>query len=105
MAPAGPQGGLTDDARMNRIDFSLAGSSTTVYRQTEVTRDLHAAQASLGAAIRLEVEDVELHDVTTDRPHVTFRHDGHSETARQWLAEEDTGLPLHRDRTGSRRLS
>jgi p-hydroxybenzoate 3-monooxygenase len=67
---------LTDDDRMIHIDFGLAGRSTTVYGQTEVTRDLYDAQDKLGATILHEVRDVRLHDPCSDRPHVTFVHEG-----------------------------
>jgi p-hydroxybenzoate 3-monooxygenase len=47
-----------------------------VYGQTEVTKDLYAAQDALGATILDEAEDVALHDLDTERPRVTFTRDG-----------------------------
>jgi len=60
-----------------RIDLeALTGSHVTVYGQTEVTRDLYAAREAAGGTILHHVEDVALHDVTTDHPFITFRQNG-----------------------------
>lgn len=68
---------LSSDDRMIRVDLAEScGRKVMLYGQTEVTRDLYAAQDALGATILHDVEDVVLHDLTTDAPHVTFRHDG-----------------------------
>lgn len=68
---------LTSDDQMIRIDFvESCGKQVMVYGQTEVTRDLYDAQTALGATILHEVDDVGLHDLTTDAPFVTFTHDG-----------------------------
>lgn len=68
---------LSRDDRMIRVDLAEScGRKVMLYGQTEVTRDLYAAQDALGATILHEVEDVVLHDLTTDAPHVAFRHDG-----------------------------
>jgi p-hydroxybenzoate 3-monooxygenase len=65
------------DGRMFRVDFRESiGRQVMVYGQTEVTRDLYAAQDAIGATILHEVEDVVLHDLTTDAPFVTFVQDG-----------------------------
>ncbi len=62
---------------MFRVDFHAAiGRAVTVYGQTEVTRDLYAAQDAIGATILDEVEDVTLHDVTGTAPFVTFHRHG-----------------------------
>lgn len=47
-----------------------------VYGQTEVTRDLYAARDAAGCRTEFLVEDVELHGLDTDAPHVTYRRDG-----------------------------
>ncbi|MFC3744540.1 4-hydroxybenzoate 3-monooxygenase [Paractinoplanes deccanensis] len=54
----------------HHLDFvDLTGRSVWVYGQTEVQKDLVAA----GTAVAFyEVSEVELHDVTADRPYVTF---------------------------------
>lgn len=68
---------LASQQGMFRVDFqALVGRSVTVYGQTEVTRDLYAAQDALGARVLDRAEDVALHDLDTDRPYVTFTRDG-----------------------------
>ncbi|MQY21804.1 4-hydroxybenzoate 3-monooxygenase [Nocardia macrotermitis] len=55
------------------LDFvDLTGKSVWVYGQTEVTKDLMAARERAGQAAFYEVSDVELHDVESDSPAVTF---------------------------------
>ena len=59
-----------------RMDFKgLTGKGVMVYGQTEVTRDLYAAQDALEAEILHDVEDVEIHD-PLGAPFVTFTHNG-----------------------------
>ncbi|MFI5843039.1 4-hydroxybenzoate 3-monooxygenase [Catenuloplanes sp. NPDC051500] len=54
----------------HHLDFvDLAGRSVWVYGQTEVQKDLVAART---AEVVYEVSDTALHDVTTDRPYVTY---------------------------------
>ncbi|WP_067499484.1 4-hydroxybenzoate 3-monooxygenase [Actinoplanes sp. TFC3] len=54
----------------HHLDFmDLAGRSVWVYGQTEVQKDLVAAGT---AEVIYEVSGTALHDVTTDRPYVTF---------------------------------
>ena len=65
------------DNKTFRIDFAqLTGNSVMVYGQTEVTRDLYAAREAAGGNIEFEVEDVEIHDVKSDAPFVTFQVGG-----------------------------
>jgi p-hydroxybenzoate 3-monooxygenase len=67
---------LASNGRMFRVDFAAAcGRRVMVYGQTEVTRDLYAAQDAIGATIIHDAADVALHDVT-GTPHVTFTVDG-----------------------------
>jgi p-hydroxybenzoate 3-monooxygenase len=57
----------------HHLDFvDLTGRSVWVYGQTEVQKDLIAARRDAGQEIHYEVSDVALHDVASDRPHVTF---------------------------------
>lgn len=71
---------LTDDDLMVRINFhELTGKSVMVYGQTEVTRDLYAAQDALGARILHGVTDVVIHDANSDAPSVTFTHQGQAQ--------------------------
>ncbi len=61
----------------HRIDFKgLTGKTVTVYGQTEVTRDLMDARASIGAPTVYEALDVSLHAIESDKPHVRFRANG-----------------------------
>lgn len=68
---------LAAQGRTIRIDFKrLTGKSVMVYGQTEVTRDLYGARDAAGGAVIHGAEDVALHGLDGDRPHVTFRLDG-----------------------------
>lgn len=65
---------LAFDGITLRIDFKhLTGHSVVVYGQTEVTRDLYEARATAGAETVFEVDDVQLHDLDRDQPHLTYR--------------------------------
>lgn len=63
-----------------RIPVALSelthGKSVMVYGQTEVTRDLMEVRQSSGAPTIYGVEQVELHDLKSDKPSVTFMHNG-----------------------------
>lgn len=52
------------------------GKSVMVYGQTEVTRDLMEARQSSGAPTIYGVEQVQLHSLKSDKPSVTFMHNG-----------------------------
>ncbi|MBP2471692.1 p-hydroxybenzoate 3-monooxygenase [Crossiella equi] len=55
------------------VDFvDLVGRSVSVYGQTEVTKDLMRARERAGQAVFYEVNDVQLHEVDGEHPHVTF---------------------------------
>ncbi len=70
---------LTHDQQMIRIDFARScGASVMVYGQTEVTRDLYEAQDALGARHVHGVENVALHGLDGNAPHVTYDLDGQS---------------------------
>ncbi|MDF3291198.1 4-hydroxybenzoate 3-monooxygenase [Streptomyces silvisoli] len=62
------------DARRHHIHYAqLTGQHHFVYPQQELVTDLVAHYADvLGGDIRFEVDDVRLHDLTTDRPFVTY---------------------------------
>lgn len=63
-----------------RIDFrGLVGRTVTVWGQTEVQHDLYEALHGWGATLLDEVDDVEVHEVTGERPRVTFTRDGQTE--------------------------
>ncbi len=61
----------------HRIDLSAltGGRTVTVYGQTEVTRDLYDARAAGGGQVFHDVDNVQLHDITTKTPYVTYDND------------------------------
>ena len=68
---------LADDGRLIRIDLQkLAGKQLVVYGQTDLTRDLMDAAEERGVRVIYEAGKVQLHDLTSERPSVTFEHDG-----------------------------
>jgi p-hydroxybenzoate 3-monooxygenase len=62
----------------HRIDLSglTGGRTITIYGQQEVVKDLIAKRLADGGDIRFEVSGVELDGLTTDRPGITFTHEG-----------------------------
>lgn len=57
----------------HHIDFvQHTGRSVWVYGQTEVTKDLMRARESAGRTVFYEADDVQLHDIGSDTPAVTF---------------------------------
>jgi p-hydroxybenzoate 3-monooxygenase len=62
------------DAGRHQVRYAeLTGQHHFVYPQQELVTDLVAQYAdALGGDIRFEVDDVRLHDLTTDRPSVTY---------------------------------
>ncbi|WP_173670293.1 4-hydroxybenzoate 3-monooxygenase [Pseudomonas trivialis] len=69
---------LALNGRLTHIDLKelTGGQSVMVYGQTEVTRDLMAARAAVGATTLYEAREVQLHDLKTDQPWLTFEHQG-----------------------------
>ena len=65
---------ISVDGNRYRVDLAQysASGSVMVYGQTEVTRDLMDAREAAGAPAYYEVSDVVLHDLTSDKPTVTF---------------------------------
>jgi len=65
---------LQFDGERHHVDFrGLVGRTVTVYAQTEVVKDAVASLLAAGRPLEFEVGDVDLHDVTTDSPRVTYR--------------------------------
>ncbi|WP_177413197.1 4-hydroxybenzoate 3-monooxygenase [Pseudomonas sp. R3-18-08] len=66
------------DGRLTHIDLKTltGGQSVMIYGQTEVTRDLMAARAAAGATTLYEASNVRPHDLKTERPWLTFEHQG-----------------------------
>jgi p-hydroxybenzoate 3-monooxygenase len=50
----------------------LTGRQVTIYGQQQVVRDLIDACAERGVEVRFEVEDVAVHDLDSESPHITF---------------------------------
>ena len=68
---------ITFQGRRRSIDLkALTGKVVTVYGQTEITRDLMDARATLGAKTVFGAADVALADLKSDRPRVRWREDG-----------------------------
>ena len=67
--------------RNERIDLEglTGGRTVTVYGQTEVTRDLYEARDAMGGTVIHDAEDVQPHDIETDKPYLTYGKDGRSE--------------------------
>jgi p-hydroxybenzoate 3-monooxygenase len=54
----------------------LTGRRITIYGQQEIVKDLIASWLDGGGALRFEVSDVALHDIDSERPRVTYTHEG-----------------------------
>lgn len=66
---------IAHDGRLERVDLHRhsGGSSVLVYGQTELTRDLYEARDRMNGKVIHNVEDVQLHDLTSDAPRVSYR--------------------------------
>jgi p-hydroxybenzoate 3-monooxygenase len=61
----------------HRISFKeMTGKAVMVYGQTEITRDLMAGRATVGAPTVYSAHDVALHDIAGAAPRVTYRAEG-----------------------------
>ncbi|MGU9980924.1 4-hydroxybenzoate 3-monooxygenase [Phreatobacter sp. HK31-P] len=69
---------LAFDGERHRIDLSglSGGKLVTIYGQTEVTKDLMDARATLGATTVYEAQDVTPYDFDGPNPRVTYAKDG-----------------------------
>jgi p-hydroxybenzoate 3-monooxygenase len=68
---------LRYDGGNHYIDMTkLTGRHITIYGQQEVVKDLTNALLDKGVPVHFEVNDVALHDINTDRPKITYEHDG-----------------------------
>ena len=56
------------------------GKVVTIYGQTEITRDLYEARDAMGGMVINEADNVQLHDLESDRPSVTYDKNGESQT-------------------------
>jgi p-hydroxybenzoate 3-monooxygenase len=66
---------IAHDGRLDRVDLHKysGGNSVVVYGQTELTRDLYEARDRMKGQVIHNAEDVALHELTSDRPAVTYR--------------------------------
>ena len=66
---------ISDNGNMRRVDLHKhsGGSSVVVYGQTELTRDLYEARDKMNGVVIHNAEDVQLHDLKSDQPYVTYR--------------------------------
>ncbi len=64
------------DEERCHIDFNLIGKHATVYGQTRITRDLMEARTATGGVTLYEAAEVRPHDIESDHPSVTCRHEG-----------------------------
>jgi p-hydroxybenzoate 3-monooxygenase len=63
----------------HHIDMQqLAGRSIWIYGQQEVVKDLIAARLDYDGPLLFEVDDVAVHDLESERPRITYQHDGHA---------------------------
>ncbi|OYO27557.1 4-hydroxybenzoate 3-monooxygenase [Janthinobacterium sp. PC23-8] len=68
---------LAFGGRRHRIDLTeLTGKAITVYPQHEVIKDLVAARLAAQGQLLFEVGAVQLHDIDSTAPAVSFRHGG-----------------------------
>lgn len=69
---------LVSNERRVRVDLkALSGGRTVVvYGQTEITHDLMQARTELGTTSIYQASNVQLHDVDSDQPFVTYEQDG-----------------------------
>jgi p-hydroxybenzoate 3-monooxygenase len=66
---------IAHQGRLNRMDLHRysGGNSVVVYGQTELTRDLYEARDRMKGVVIHNADDVQPHDLTSDRPYVTYR--------------------------------
>ncbi|TPQ36420.1 4-hydroxybenzoate 3-monooxygenase [Bradyrhizobium guangdongense] len=69
---------IAHDGVLDRVDLHKysGGNSVLVYGQTEITRDLYEARDRAGGKVVHNAEDVTPFDLKSDKPYVTYRHNG-----------------------------
>jgi p-hydroxybenzoate 3-monooxygenase len=69
--------GIQFDGERHRIDLQeLVGKSIVIYGQTEIVKDLIEARVEAGLPLLFEARDVAVADLETERPRLSFTHDG-----------------------------
>jgi p-hydroxybenzoate 3-monooxygenase len=70
--------GIQFDGERHRIDLEeLVGKAIVIYGQTEIVKDLIEARLDTDRPLLFEVGDVTLSDLETERPRLSFVHEGH----------------------------
>jgi p-hydroxybenzoate 3-monooxygenase len=65
---------------LHHLDFKkMVDKRVTIYGQQEVVKDLVARRLEDGGPLLFEVDDVSVHDVTSDTPKIRFMHAGKAE--------------------------
>ncbi len=68
---------LRYNERNHYVDMAgMTGRHITIYGQQEVVKDATQALLDRGVPILFEVNDVDLHDIETDHPRITYEHEG-----------------------------
>ncbi len=68
---------LRFDGMTHRIDIkALTGRGVMIYGQHEIVKDLIAARLADGGEILFDASDVDVHDLKTDAPRITFKRNG-----------------------------
>ncbi len=68
---------LRFNGRGHRIDFKeLTGKGITIYAQSEVVKDLVDTRIAASGKVYFEVEDVSVHDFSTEHPSIHCRKNG-----------------------------
>jgi p-hydroxybenzoate 3-monooxygenase len=71
---------LRYNERNHYVDMAgMTGRHITIYGQQEVVKDATQALLDRGVPILFEVNDVDLHDIETDHPRITYEHDGQAD--------------------------
>lgn len=71
---------LAFGGRRHRIDLTaLTGKAITVYAQHEVIKDLVAARLAAQGTLLFEVSDVQLHNIDSEAPAVSYQHAGQAQ--------------------------
>jgi p-hydroxybenzoate 3-monooxygenase len=70
--------GLQFGGERHRVPLSelTGGAAIVIYGQTEIVKDLIAIRLDAGEPLHFEVEDVAVHEVESDRPRITYVHEG-----------------------------
>ncbi|MFC6673316.1 4-hydroxybenzoate 3-monooxygenase [Marinobacterium aestuariivivens] len=69
---------ISNNGNATRIDLKemTGGDVVVCYGQVEITRDLMEARVAAGLETFYEAKDVQPHDVKSDKPYLTFAHEG-----------------------------